>query len=280
MINASSIVQSILNGNLPVATLLRDLEALHEFSSGKVNYNLIVNLVMGMGCRLVIRNDGTIAAVPADRVVEPNPPQYMRTKTYGDIQFVKGEPFRLIDSVYPYIFRRLEILLQGSGRPLVAAPVRDVVELDAILRKHENGSAFVPYMVTIPVQCCTSGEIKLARVTMHALLQAREILQSPTLIISGARAKRAIRHSAMAFEPPVSIADAVNQFASALETVSDDYQQESMFSVEHALTLRNVLDVRKRDPEAVQQALLSVHIESPANAPKAPASKPRPKGRQ
>lgn len=269
MFNASAIIKNALDGNTSAQDFIRALDGLQQFSSGRLNFNFVVNSILSMGCRLIIRADGNIAAVPIDNVVEPNPPKFLRVRTHEKLTFVRNEPFEILGDHWPHVYMRIEIMMHGSSvHPTITAAYREVETLDVAMS--ERMRHVPPFMVALPVLCVTTGEIKLVRISLRSLRNAK-LIPGAVYTVHGKGPKRFIKQATVTINHEFNVAEAVESNRAALDQLDDDYASaQNLFNVEQAITLRNVLDTRLRDAEAMQALTMGMHAPNAPAASKAP----------
>ena len=259
MINASGVIRNILNGTITLKDFVRDMEAMYQFSSGAVTYNFVVNSILSMGCRIVLKDDNVVA-LPLESPELPLPPPYMFIRTNEPIPHIGAEPFAFLKTMTK-VFTRLEIVVpQSPTKNFVAAPWRAVIERNDV-PTHKGATRHAPpQMLNIPVLCLLSGRIKLLRIssTNYAETPAN-VLNGTALIAVGKGARRKLTIPSMVVNNIYDEVEALKQVESALVQINADYAVENVVTLPQASLLRNTLDIRNRDAKAMQRALLTLH---------------------
>lgn len=261
MINASKLVKDILGGNLSVHELIRDVETLSQFSSGSVNLNLIVNIILSMGCKLSLQDDRVIT-VPVDVKENVQLPDFLQLR-HPYIHNIVREPFSFLKS-YHTVFSRMEIMIYGKeAYPTTAVPFREVLDLRTLVENPQKRN--VPSkMIFIPVLCLKTGDIKLVRISLRTLLQTpQNILNADVCIMRGKGPRRKIDAATVNVAHNCNEAEALERASAELKTLESLYSIPNVFTLEQATLLRPLLDTRSRDAEAIQQAFGSVHMPAP-----------------
>ena len=259
MINASGVIRSILNGTTTLKDFLRDMESLYQFSAGSVTYNFVVNSVISMGCRIVLRDD-KIVAVPIESRDFPHPPSHMFIRTNEPLPYVGTEPFAFL-KIDTRVFTRLEIILPKADKKFfIAAPWRDIISRSDIPVGKALSRSTPATMLTIPVKCLLSGKIKLLRISASNYAStAPDVLNAKAIIAVGKGARRKLTVPSMVVNDPYSETEALEAHKDALALLTADYAVTNTMTVAQASLLRNVLDTRNREAAPMQRAMLTLH---------------------
>lgn len=259
MINASGVIRSILNGTITLQDFLRDMESLYQFSAGSVTYNFVVNSIISMGCRIVLRED-KIVAVPLESRDFPHPPSYMFIRTNEPLPYVGSEPFAFLKT-YHKVFTRLEIILpQADKKFFIAAPWRSVIARSDIPVGKALTRSMPATMLTIPVKCLLTGQIKLLRIsTSNYARTPLSVLESGAIIAVGKGARRKLAIPSMVVNDAFNETEALALNQAALEQLVTDYEVKNVMTSAQASLLRNVLDTRNREAGPMQRAMLTLH---------------------
>lgn len=258
MINASGIIKQILSGTMTVHELMRDVATMEQFSSGTTNYNFVVNVLLAMGVRVVL-NGVNVTVAPVDQKVDTVLPEFMRVRKNPALQHIRNEPFMFLPEL-DEVYARLEIMFHGTeAQPLTGAAYREVMSLKEI--KSTSTKHSIPQMmVAIPVLCLTDSTIRLVRVSLFNLTTKieRSVIEGKCCIVKGKASRRTIVTPSMAFDSSVSPEQAIANAQAGLKQVHDEYTQPNVFTAAQAQTLRNILDTRTRDPQAIQALMRRV----------------------
>lgn len=259
MINASGVIRSILNGTMTLQDFLRDMESLYQFSSGSVTYNFVVNSIISMGCRIVLRED-KIVAVPIESRDFPHPPSYMFIRANEPLSYIGSEPFVFLKTM-TNVFTRLEIILPQADRKFfIAAPWRAVIARSDIPLGKALIRSMPATMLTIPVKCLLTGQIKLLRIsTSNYASTPIAVLESNAIIAVGKGARRKLAFPSMVINDTHDETAALAAHQTALDQLVTDYRVSNVMTSAQASLLRNVLDTRKREAGPMQQAMLTLH---------------------
>lgn len=259
MINASGVVRSILNGTITLQDFLRDMESLYQFSAGSVTYNFVVNSIISMGCRIVLRED-KIVAVPLESRDFPHPPSYMFIRTNEPLPYVGSEPFTFLKTNNT-VFTRLEIILpQADKKFFIAAPWRAVMSRADIPVGKALTRSMPATMLTIPVKCLLTGQIKLLRIsTSNYARTPLNVLESNAIIAVGKGARRKLTIPSMVVNDTFDETASLAVHQNALDQLTSDYTVTNVMSAAQASLLRNVLDTRNREAGPMQRAMLTLH---------------------
>lgn len=260
MINASGVIRNILNGTITLKDFVRDMEAMYQFSSGAMTYNFVVNSILSMGCRIALRDDDRVVALPLESPDLPLPPSYMFIRSHEPLPFIGAEPFAFLKTMTK-AFTRLEIVLPLSpAKNFVASPWRAVIERSDVPTHKGAARHAPPQMLSIPVLCLLTGKIKLLRIssTNYAATPAN-VLNGDVLIAVGKAARRKLTAPSMVVSNTYDEVEALARVHTELNQITADYDLVNVVTLQQASLLRNTLDIRNRDAKAMQRAILTLH---------------------
>jgi hypothetical protein len=259
MINASGVIRSILNGTITLQDFLRDMESLYQFSSGSVSYNFVVNSIISMGCRIVLR-DEKIVAVPIESRDFPLPPSFMFIRKTESLPHVGSEPFAFLKT-NDTAFSRLEIILPHTDKKVfIAAPWRGIISRKEIPVGNSVPRNTPATMLTIPVKCLLNGQIKLLRISASNYANTpADVLNGAAIIALGKGARRKLVTPTMIVSDTYDETESLKAVSAEFESLTNDYSVTNTMTLAQASLLRNVLDTRNRDAGPMQRAMRNLH---------------------